>query len=298
MRSKQKSSSSPSNVFRSALASIFILVVVVTTTVAQDPGISARARSGLNGDIAVVEYERVYIIRNGKNVGAGVEKLLTEKYDDRNRIAEQTVFGKGHKKTTYTYVGDSRSAETMYFDAGGNRVEVFDASVDVVNETGLCPSYSFRREKDHVAKIERSYEICTDGSTRSTTVDELDHRGEVVRSTRVDAKSRSWTWVFEYDIQGNLHGYTYTVSPVIEKPYTITVVFSDHRFDTKHNWTRMTATGFHSKYPGQLLWQYNEVRNITYRDASDLERAQKQIPSVSPSAPSPPPRSADRGQKP
>lgn len=251
---------------------IIVMLGTTATAIAQEAAI-LPARLNLAGNPKYIEFERVYSVANGRYIGERRDRILTQTYDVRRRVLEEVVYGVGYSRTVYSYDANTIRAEILYFDAGGRRTETFKPNVDVVNEAGLCSEYTVREEKDPLAKINRQYEMCVDGSRRAMTVDELDTAGEIVRSVRTDAKSRSWESNYQYDSSGNLTQFRYTVSPVTEKPYTHTVNFSDYKFDIKGNWIRMTATSFFSKRPGELIYQYNEVRQIAYHD--DAPRGEK-----------------------
>lgn len=248
---------------------LFLLLVFASAGLAQHSDTPQVWSCAVNGPVKSVELVRIYVRMNGRNIGERTERLNSERYNQDGKLVEEITYGKGYKRTFYTYAGDKVTAEVSYFDTAGNRIDekppAFQSNAASTDETGLCSKYSIRKENDVAAKITRISETCIDGSNRATTVEESDQRGELTSQTRTDAKGRSWVGICEYDSQGFITQYRFTVS-VGPKPYTHTVNYSDHKFDDRGNWIRMTATAFISIRPGDLVYQYNESRSIAYYD--------------------------------
>jgi hypothetical protein len=227
-----------------------------------------QAETDVKGPVKSIAVERVYVRKNGRNIGEERVPLSLIGYDGAGRVVEDITYGLGILRKRYRYMGTDQIAKIEYLDSSGHQLEdptKFKPNGERVDETGLCAAYAIRQEIDDRAKIVRTYETCPDGTSRATVVDELTENGDLIRSIRLDARARSWESTCDYDKAGNLSEFRYKVS-VGSKPFTYTMIYSDHKFDKYGNWVRLTATAFNSKWPGELLFQYNEIQIITYYD--------------------------------
>lgn len=245
---------------------VVALLLVLFTTLGSIGQEVPQVETDVKGPVKSIATERIYVRKNGRSIGEERVALSLTGYDRAGRVVEDIAYGVGTVRTRYRYTGTEQTAKIEYFDSSGNPLDdptKFKPSIELVDETGLCAAYAIRQEIDDRAKIVRTYETCPDGVSRATVIDELTENGDLIRSIRIDARSRSWESVCDYDKAGNMTEFRYKVS-VGPKPYTHTVIYSDHKFDKYGNWVRLTATAFNSKWPGELLFQYNEIQTITY----------------------------------
>jgi hypothetical protein len=251
------------------LGKLFIVILITTAGLAgQDLDPISSWSWDLKGDVKSLDFVRVYVRMNGRNVAEKREPLFRESYNRDGKLVEEVNFfgPSGYSKTYYTYSLGKTTANIHVFDEKDNPVSepmVPAKHTRWNSETGLCVEYIVREDRDRVARINRFTQICSDGSTRASVVEELDQRDEVYRVTRSDAKGRYWEERHYYDKDGNLTEVTTTVA-ADGKQLTYTIHLADHRFDSAGNWTRVTATAFRSDKPGELLYQYTETRQITY----------------------------------
>jgi hypothetical protein len=217
-----------------------------------------------NGPVKQINWNRNYVVINGRNVGSEVVNIFQDFFDRKKRLVEQIVFGEGSVKTTYKFTGKETTAAVKYYDKTGAELDdpsKFRTRFEWIVETGLCPTYSARAETDEMAKVSRTYETCTDGTRRSVTVNELDQQGRLIRSTRTDAMGRSWNAAFDLDSAGHLLEYRFRN---LQSGITYTTRYSDPKYDHMKNWVRLTATTFVSTRPYEIRFQFNEVREIIY----------------------------------
>lgn len=223
----------------------------------------------LHGKIKSSIIDRTYVIKDGVNVGSLVVRLYAGYFDNEGRVVQASIFGgNGEVRRIYRRSGKHLSVEVLYFDKFGNpttdKAEPFAASMDGFLESGLCSKFTVQRDDDPVGKIKRETELCPDGSIRARTVWELGQKGELWREIRTDSLSRSWESILSYDSAGNATEFRYIVTDEKGKSYTQTMYYVEHKFDAQGNPIRVTATAFHSKYPGRLTHQYVEHWVTTY----------------------------------
>jgi hypothetical protein len=249
---------------------VLALLLVLITDLASAAQEVPQAETDVKGPVKSIALERVYVRKDGMNIGEERVPLSLTGYDQAGRVVENITYGAGTIRTRYRYTGTEQTAKIEYFDSSGKLLDDptrFKPNSEIEDETGLCAAYAIRKEVDDVAKIVRTFETCPDRTSRATVTEELTEKGDLIRSIRVDAKSRSWESVCDYDKAGNLTEFRYKVS-VGSKPFTYTLIYTDHKFDKYGNWVRLTATAFNSKWPGALLSQYNEIQTITYYEDS------------------------------
>lgn len=241
-----------------------VIAFLSATSSAQDitlPTVSLK----LKGNVRTVDNDRVYVRFAGRSTGEKKERLSSKTYDARTRLVESIdFFDDGYTKTVYNYSSEKTTGRIEYFDTAGRPTGFLKPKVMATEDSKLCRDYVASWESNTDGMRKKLSEICKDGSTRATTLEEFDYRGELIRSIQHDAMENRKEFTYDYDPEGNLKEYRVRLESAQGRPWTRIILLADYRFDKQGNWTRVTATVSDPQKPDELLYQYDEVRRISY----------------------------------
>jgi hypothetical protein len=246
-----------------AILSLFLLALIAN---GQEPaGIND---SELRGRVKFISYERTYFVYKRSHVDRLAEQIYLDLYDMDGFKKQSSVFGNGERRTVFERSGKIVNARVMYFDEFGRLLpeESFSPFVNDISELGLCKNYTIKKWNDRKGKVTQITETCADGALRAQETFEFDQRDRDVRYFREDAKSRTWEQISVYDTLDNLVEFRHTVNDTKQPKYTQMVQYVQYKFDEQKNWTEVICSAFDSLHPGELIYQFNERRRVTYFD--------------------------------
>lgn len=224
----------------------------------------------LSGKVKSITEQRTYFVVRGNKVSPFTVIIATDYYSEEGNLIQSSVFGNVEERRTYIWTGDTFTTSVQYFDANGipalELSKQFTPLANDIPESGLCSEYSVRKEKDVSANIDRIFEICKDKSIRRSTVYEMSRNNKFLRKFVEDARGRTIEVKNNFGVNFVLLGFRFTVNDLIQPQYWQEVTYSNEQRDDKKNIIRRTCTSTHSRYPGQVRFEYLEEYKILYYD--------------------------------